>query len=174
MTQQSLTVPEVLSYANHDFVNHLHLIGMHLDLNHVAKAKELIEKISTDYRSFSLLNKIGLPKTIEWLQTMKWRFSAFDVAFSVQVIEPLAERFDQSLMLYLEKTMLHVNEIVDVYTEQHVQIDIAGGAEYFEISLLFTGQFDELPHLNTDWKDVHIETVALSETMWHVIWRDRE
>ena len=40
MMEQSLTVREVLRYANHDFLNHLHLIKMNLDLGRIEEAKE--------------------------------------------------------------------------------------------------------------------------------------
>ncbi len=174
MIQQSLTVREVLRYANHDFANQLHLIGMYIDMGQATQAKVLIEQLSEQYKQSSQLNKIGLPKTIEWLQTMNWRFSIFKTTFSVNVTEPLSVQWDEQFIVYLEKTILHVSDLVDAFTEQQLEIDIAGAAEHFQLSLKFTGKFEALPHLNTEWKDVHIETCAQSETMWHVIWRDRE
>ncbi|UZM98521.1 Spo0B domain-containing protein [Lysinibacillus sp. MHQ-1] len=43
MNNQSLTISEVLRFANHDFVNQLQLIRMNLDLGRVDESKELIQ-----------------------------------------------------------------------------------------------------------------------------------
>ena len=46
MMEQPLTVNEVLRYANHDFLNQLHLIQMNFDLGRVEEAKMIINEIS--------------------------------------------------------------------------------------------------------------------------------
>lgn len=74
MNNQSLTISEVLRFANHDYVNQLQLIRMNLDLGRIDESKKLIQHYSEQLRVFSILNRLQLPQTIEWLQTAGWRY----------------------------------------------------------------------------------------------------
>ena len=174
MMEQSLTVREVLRYANHDFLNHLHLIKMNLDLGRVEEAKALINEISLQCKDFSALNKIGLPHTIEFLQTLKWRYPEFQMMFSNNVREALNEQWDEPIVQYLEKTIIHMYDRLDAFSEQQLQINVAGAANEFEMTVHFTGHFDETPHLNNESNAFHIETLEQTTTSWKFVMRNRE
>ena len=64
MTEQPLTISEVLRFANHDFLNHLHLIQMNLDLNRIEEAKAIIEDISEHCKMRSNVIKTALPAKV--------------------------------------------------------------------------------------------------------------
>ena len=172
--EQSLTIREVLRYANHDFLNHLHLIKMNLDLGRVEEAKELINEISAQCKDFSALNKIGLPKTIEFLQTLRWRYPAFQLMLSNNVTEALNEQWDEEIVQYLEKTIIHVYDRLDAFSEQQLQIDVTGAADEWIITVHFTGRFDEIAHLNQQLDAFHIETLEQTTTSWKFVMRNRE
>ena len=174
MMGQSLTIREVLRYANHDFLNQLHLIQMNLDLGRVEEAKALINEISAQCKEFSALNKIGLPKTIEYLQTLKWRYPEFQMMLSSSVREALNEQWDEQIVQYLEKTIIHMFDRLDVFSEQQLQIDVAGVGDEFEITVHFTGHFEETPHFNKESDAFHIETLEQTTTSWKFVMRNRE
>ena len=174
MMEQSLTVREVLRYANHDFLNHLHLIKMNLDLGRVEEAKALINEISVQCKDFSALNKISLPKTIEFLQTLKWRYPEFQMMISSNVREALNGQWDEQIVQYLEKTIIHMHDRLDAFSEQQLQINVTGAADEFEITVHFTGHFDEITHFNNESDAFHIETLEQTATSWKFVMRNRE
>ena len=174
MTDSKLTVTEALRYANHDFLNHLHLIKMNLDLGRIEEAKTLINEISLQCKDFSALNKIGLSQTIEYLQTLKWRYPEFQMMLSSNVREALNEQWDERIVQYLEKTIIHMYDRLDAFSEQQLQIDVAGVADEFEITVHFTGQFNETPHFNKESDAFHIETLEQTATSWKFVMRNRE
>ena len=52
MNNQSLTISEVLRFANHDYVNQLQLIRMNLDLGRIDESKNLFKSIQSNYKYF--------------------------------------------------------------------------------------------------------------------------
>ena len=174
MVEQSLTIREVLRYANHDFLNHLHIIKMNLDLGRIEEAKALIGEIAIQCKNSSSLNKIGLPKTIEFLQTLKWRHPEFQTVLSSNVREAFNEQWDEHIVQYLEKTIIHMYNRLDVFSEQHLQIDIVGAADEFKITVHFTGQFDKAPDFNKQSDAFHIETLEQTTTSWKFVMQNRE
>lgn len=174
MMEQSLTIREVLRYANHDFLNHLHVIKMNLDLGRIEEAKALIDEIAIQCKDCSALNKIGLPKTIEFLQTLKWRHPEFHTVLSSNVREALNEQWDEQIVQYLEKTIIHMYDRLDVFSEQQLQIDVAGATDEFEITVHFTGQFDKAPDFNKELDAFHIKTLEQTTTSWKFVMQNRE
>ena len=171
---QSLTVKDVLRFTNHDFLNHLHLIKMNLDLGRIEEAKELINEISEQCRSFSGIGKIGLPKTVEFLQTLKWRYPEFQVALSSDIAEALEEQWDELLVRYLEDTVIHVHERLDAFSEQYMAIDVTGAADQWKMTVHFTGRFTEIPHFHTETDACYVETLEQTAVSFKIVMRNRE
>ena len=86
MIKKPLTVSDVLRYANHDFLNQLHLIQMNLDLQRVEEAKMIIQEVSDHCKMLSNVNRLQLPKTVEWFQTFNWRYPALQMRLTSDVI----------------------------------------------------------------------------------------
>lgn len=173
VTKSKLSVNEILRYANHDFLNHLHLIGMNLDLGRVESAKEIIGQLSTECQMLSHINKIGIPNTIEWLGTLKWRYPAIQVTVTSNVIEALNEQFDLAIVQYLEETIIHVYDRLDAFTEQSLQIEIEGSANAFKFLFHLQGKWDA-PHFDKEIDGLHIEKIEETESSWKYVIRNKE
>ncbi|WP_332647180.1 Spo0B domain-containing protein [Lysinibacillus sp. 54212] len=173
MTKQKLTINEVIRFSNHDFLNQLHLIGMNLDLGRVDDAKAIIEQVSEQCQLLSHLNKIGIQQTIEWLQTLKWRYSALQVTVTCNVMEALNEQFDLAIVQYLENTIIHVYDRLDAFTEQRLQIEIEGAANAFNIMFHLQGKWDA-PHFDKEIEGLHIETIENTNVSWKYVIRNKE
>jgi len=171
---QSLTVKEVLRFTNHDYLNQLHLIKMNLDLGRVEEAKELINEISLQCQELSGLGKIGWPETIEFLQTLKWRYPEFLITLSSNVTESLEERWDELVIQYLEETIIHVHERLDVFSEQYLKIEVAGAADAWKVTVHFTGHFTEIPHFHTETEAFYSETLEQTASSYKVVMQNRE
>lgn len=165
--EKSLTVSEALRFANHDFLNQLHLIQMYLDLQHVDEAKELIRQIAEQSKMLSNVNKLGLPKTIEWLQTVSWRYPAWQVTLSSDVQQAADAKLDGHVVQYLEKTVIHLHEALDPYTEQALSIIVECHANSFLLDVHFSGQW-EAAQLNTETK-LTVQTIEETASSWHFI-----
>ena len=171
---QSLTVKDVLRFTNHDFLNHLHLIKMNLDLGRIEEAKELINEISEQCRNFSGIGKIGLPKTVEFLQTLKWRYPEFQITLSSDIAEALEEQWDELIVQYLEETIIHVHKRLDVFSEQYMTIDVTCAADAWKVTVHFTGKFTEIPHFHTETDACYMETLEQTEVSFKIAMQNRE
>lgn len=165
--EKSLTVSEALRFANHDFLNQLHLIQMYLDLQHVDEAKQLIWQIAEQSKMLSNVNKLGLPKTIEWLQTISWRYPAWQVTLSSDVEQAADELLDSHVIQYLENTVIHLHEALDPYTEQELSITVECHANSFLIDVQFKGQW-EATQFNKETK-LTVQTIEETNNSWHFI-----
>lgn len=133
MTVKPLTINEVLRFANHDFLNQLHLIQMNLDLERVQEAKTIIQNISEHCKMLSNINKTKLTQTVEWLQTFAWRFPAIELSLESNVLQAVNMELDEQIVQYLEKTIIHLYDELDPFTEQKLQITIESNAEQFQL-----------------------------------------
>ena len=164
---KSLTVSEALRFANHDFLNQLHLIQMYLDLQHVDEAKKLIQQIAEQSKMLSNVNKLGLPQTIEWLQTVSWRYPAWQVTLNSDVQQVADISLDAHIVQYLENTVIHLHEALDPYTEQELHITVECHANRFLIDVHFKGQW-EVSQFNKETK-LAIQTIEETTSSWHFI-----
>ncbi len=171
---QTLTVKDVLRFANHDFLNQLHLIKMNLDLGRVEEAKELIDEISSQCQQFSGLGKIGWPEAVEFLQTLKWRYPEFLITLSSYVTESLNEQWDELIVQYLEETIIHVHERLDVFSEQYLKIEVAGAADVWKVTVHFTGSFTEIPHFHKETEAFYVETLEQTAASFKIVMQNRE
>ena len=124
MPSDELTVQEVIRYANHDFMNRLQVINMNLDLGHTDAAKALIEQYAESTRMLSELNRLASPQLTVWLQTCKWRYPNLYVQITCSVEEALEAIYDQPLVEYLEKTVLHYYDHLNASVETELSIDV--------------------------------------------------
>lgn len=164
---KSLTVSEALRFANHDFLNELHLIQMYLDLQHVDEAKRLIQTIAEQSKMLSNVNKLGLPMTIEWLQTVSWRYPAWQVTLNSNVQQAVNEALDAEIVQYLENTVIQLHQVLDPYTEQVLKITLESDAERFLLHVHFVGQW-EATQLNKETK-LTVQTIEETTSSWHFI-----
>lgn len=169
MTGQPLTISEVLRFANHDFLNQLQLIKMNLDLGRVEESKKIIEQISEQCKVNSNINKLQLPKTVEWLQTLHWRYPAFQIEVKCNVTAPVEILKDEFIVDYLEKTVIHVNDHLDPYTEQLLTIDIDSSQELFKLIFDLKGKWESELFQNQALGSMKIEIMEQTDISWNYV-----
>ncbi|MEO4052130.1 Spo0B domain-containing protein [Solibacillus sp. CAU 1738] len=168
MTVKPLTINEVLRFANHDFLNHLHLIQMNLDLDQVEEAKEIIQNISDHCKILSNLNKTQLTSTLEWLQTFAWRYPAIELTLTSNVLQAVNTKFDEDIVQYLENTIIHVYDELDPFTEQQLQIAIESNADQFQLTFDLKGNW-HATQFNKEIKQMHINMIEATNKSLHYI-----
>lgn len=169
MNNQSLTISEVLRFANHDFVNQLQLIRMNLDLGRVDESKELIQHFSEQLRVFSILNRLQLPQTIEWLQTAGWCFPSFTWKINGEIKKPVTNEIDQEVVDYLNKTVMHVYDTLDPFTEQILTLDVRVDDHTFAVTFTLNGLWSADAFTEKGLKQFDIQTIEQTNTRWQYV-----
>lgn len=154
MKERSLTVSEVMRYANHDFLNQLQLISMHLQMGDVAAAQTRIEEFQQQSQQTSKLSKLQLPKTVEWLLTAQWRFPALQLTIVNESSSEADAAFDELLASYLEHTVIHVYKALNPFVEQTCTVTLNN-----------TPNFQVIWELNGNWRVSEALQYAKSEVI---------
>lgn len=171
MERKKLTVNETLRFANHDFLNDLQIISMNLQLGKVEEALQWIRRLSEQSQKSSMLHKLPLPLTIEWLLTAKWRYPEFHFSISCHCdqIEKVAlhDNVDMQLATYLEETIMQLQKSIDPIQEQYVDLQFVF-ANTLQLQCVVKGKWEETFHLS-EMKDPFEINVAL-QSEEQLIW----
>ncbi|AWE08168.1 sporulation protein [Lysinibacillus sp. 2017] len=168
MTVPTLTVNEALRYANHDYLNHLHLIQMNLDLERVEEAKKVIEQLSEHCKILSNVNRLKLPKTVEWFQTVNWRYPALQMQVTSHVLSPVNSEYDEAIVQYLEKTIIHVYDGLSPYEEQQLQMNIETNEKDCTITFHLKGKWQQ-SCFSTEQNILNVETIEETDSSWKFV-----
>ncbi|MFY0517401.1 Spo0B domain-containing protein [Lysinibacillus sphaericus] len=175
MNSQSLTISEVLRFANHDYVNQLQLIRMNLDLGRIDESKKLIQNFSEQLRVLSSINRLQLPQTMEWLQTANWCYPSLPMKISGEINKPVTNNIDAAVVEYLNKTVMHVYDTLDPFTEQSLAIDVRVDAHTFAVTFTLNGRWSADAFTEKGLKQFDIQTVEETNTSWiYVLSASRE
>lgn len=169
MNNQSLTISEVLRFANHDYVNQLQLIRMNLDLGRIEESKKLIQHYSEQLQVFSILNRLQLPQTIEWLQTAGWRYPSLAWKLSGEIKKPVTNDIDQEVVDYLNKTVMHVYDTLDPFTEQILTLDVRVDDHTFAVTFTLNGLWSADAFTEKGLKQFDIQTIEQTTTRWQYV-----
>lgn len=175
MNNQSLTISEVIRFANHDYVNQLQLIRMNLDLGRIDESKKLIQNYSEQLQVLSILNRIQLPQTIEWLQTAGWRYPSLPMKLSGDIKMSVTNTIDSEVVDYLNKTVMHVYDTLDPFTEQSLALDVRVDDHTFAVTFTLNGQWSADAFTEKGLKQLDIQTMEETNTSWiYVLSASRE
>lgn len=168
MTDQPLSVNEVLRYMNHDFLNQLQLIKMNLALDNVERANEVIMDIAQSCNDFFVINGLHAERLVEWLHTCDWRFPALKIMIDCEQCETIPLSWDVAIRDYLEATLQHIANHSDALVEQNCQIKIISTKDHFTLLVEIKGRW------TAEYKQIPIdsnELVAEVESYSHSLWR---
>lgn len=168
-----LSVSEILRAANHDFINQLQLIKMNLDLNRIDDAKKIIENYCHQYKSYSNLNKLNWPKTVEWIQTFHYRFPSIEFLLKSHVAMTPSVKKDAETVEYLEKTIQHVSPYLDPYSEHRLLIEVEATERWVKITFDLHGKWDVEP-LRDKPSDLEISTEKETCNDWKYVLNFKE
>ena len=173
MVVSKLTVSEALRYANHDYLNQLHLIQMNLDLGRVDDAKHVILQQSEHCKTLSNINRLGLIDTVEWLHTVHWRYPALQLQLSSHVQAAIDAKYDEAIVQYLEKTIIHVYDVLDPYTEHQLQLNIEADDKEWSITFHLNGKWRMTP-FSIEHTIFEVKTYEQTDTEWKYVVRNNE
>jgi len=172
---QSLNVNEVLRFANHDFMNQLQLIKMNLDLGRLEEAKKAVEQTAEQCKTFFSINKMGLPKTIDWIHTLEWRYPSIHVNVETNIDEKINQEADNVVCDYLEGAISHIYEALDPFVDQQLSLQIYASNQQFEIEFHLIGHWSQKEHYHIlKHPFIMNEEISFTQNEWHMIITKKE
>ncbi|CAM5217745.1 Stage 0 sporulation protein B (Sporulation initiation phosphotransferase) OS=Ureibacillus acetophenoni OX=614649 GN=SAMN05877842_102337 PE=4 SV=1 [Ureibacillus acetophenoni] len=165
-SKKALTVVESIRLANHDFLNHFQLIQLHLELGNVDEAKNIMKDISTKYKTYSSLNKLSLPKTVEWLYTCGWRFPAIQLSINCKATDSNYTQNDDEIVQYLEETLKHVYNDLDPFSEQNLLITIESAQNQFKLQFHLKGKWSSKSFQTVLMENIKVQTYEETQQSW--------
>ena len=140
MNPKNISINEVLRHSMHDFLNHMHLIQMNLDIGRPEEAKQLIHRYSKKCAQFFDLNNLGLLKTNEWLQTFPITYGQMTLEIQTSVSKRGLEMFDYELENILDCFVRTIYPKLQGYQEQILKVHIHSN-ELLEVIIEVNGDW---------------------------------
>lgn len=140
MDSKQISVNEVLRHKMHDFLNNLHLIQMNIDMDRLEEAKNLIHTYSKKCTQFFDVNNTGLYNTNEWLQTFTIAYNKVSLEVQTTLLNRGAERYDMSLVEYLERFIHTIYPLLEGYQEQLLKVHLIS-SEFLEVQVELVGEW---------------------------------
>ena len=160
-----LTIPEVLKFARHDFLNELQIVLMNIDLGNVSHAKKTILRITEGMNNHAKLGTLRLPKTEEWIITFDWMFTAFLKSLTCNITASILEVDDDKLVACLNRIFLDAEKVLNPISEYEAHFDIQASEYDWSIKISVSGLLPEKGiELKTD------ENLVVEETNSHNLW----
>lgn len=167
MTKKPLSVNEVLRHAHHDFLNELQLIKMHLALDDVNAANQVVDNVSAKFNQFFRINGLYSEQFIEWLHTCEWRFPSINITIESDISDRLPSRWDRQLSNFFESTLQHVHHKLDPMCDQNCELYIMSTEDKLEILFTLSGkwEFEEFT-MPLGCTELIVATEHYSDTLW--------
>ncbi|TLS39252.1 Spo0B C-terminal domain-containing protein [Pseudalkalibacillus caeni] len=115
---------DILRHARHDWLNRLQLIQGNLALDHVDRAKEIIDEIVIQSKQEAKLSNLNAPELGEFLLTFNWCRHPFQLDFEIIGDQADLSNEQQELLLVLETFVQGIEDQFEKYEEQHLLITI--------------------------------------------------
>jgi stage 0 sporulation protein B (sporulation initiation phosphotransferase) len=143
MNQKQFSITEALRFARHDFMNQLQLIRMNLELGRVEDAKTVIDAYASRMIELAELNKLGLPKLYEWIQTAPWIYPGLNLEFSCKG-EKVDERIDSPAIEILDRLFGELKNRLNPYDELECHVSITAVSGVFTMGITVLGRIENL------------------------------
>lgn len=143
MEEKQITITEALRFARHEFMNQLQLIRMNLELGRIDDAKSVIDSYASRMLELAELNKLGLPKLYEWIQTAAWKFPGLNVVFSCRS-RKVNGRFDDPSVQLMDKLFREMSRRLDPFEEMECQVEIKAVNGNLMMGITVLGELENL------------------------------
>lgn len=138
MVKNRLNVSQAVKFSRYDHMNDLQLILMNMDMGKYAEARNCILERTADMQRESMLQRLCLPRTEEWITTLAWRYPVFGVELYCEIEEKIdSSELDDELAGYLEQVVQAVMAKIERYADCPVAIEVVTDAASWSIQLTF-------------------------------------
>jgi stage 0 sporulation protein B (sporulation initiation phosphotransferase) len=165
MGKEQLSLSKALNFARHDFLNDLQIVLMYIDLGKVPEAKKAIQNATEGIRQLSILDRLGLPETEQWISTFGWMYSAFRTTLECEITPGIREADDLSVATYLSRIFSDIEGILDVTSEYDAHFVVKASASGWSIHIAVNGAMHGKPLIPETGEEFLVEE-AVSDNEW--------
>ncbi|WP_438311160.1 Spo0B domain-containing protein [Sporosarcina sp. FA9] len=159
MKKAELTVVEVLEFSRHDFLNELQLVLMYIDLGKMPESKQAVLKVSNKIKQLSTLSKLGLPATVNWLNTFSWIYPFFQASYSSSIESGIRRVNDIELRTFLDRFFHNMEDQLDPLSEYEISFDVLASTSDWSINIAISGSLNVRQELPQTGKDFFAESI---------------
>ena len=149
---QKEEVIEALQYSRHDWLNRLQLIKGNIALKRIDRVEQLIDEITSQMRSESVLTSLSAVELTHLLLTYNWSANRFQLQYELD-IDPQRVMIDDKLVTsLLNRLFLKLNEHCNECSDNLLKLELIGLNQQLQINFALTGiieKCDQLLHVLT-------------------------
>ncbi|WP_071460261.1 Spo0B C-terminal domain-containing protein [Bacillus massilinigeriensis] len=113
---------KVLQHVRHDWLNRLQLIKGNLSLNHVDRAKEIIDEIIVEARHEAKLTNLNLPQFASSLLTCNWDNHFFQLDYEIADLPHRGKIHDSLLAEWAEDLFSALDGSIEQFQDNHLSV----------------------------------------------------
>ncbi|WP_273832639.1 Spo0B C-terminal domain-containing protein [Guptibacillus sedimenti] len=154
---------DVLRHSRHDWLNRLQLIKGNLALDHVDRAKEIIEEIIIQSRQEAKLSNLNAPKLAEYILTFNWCNHLFQLDFEVIGDEYDICAYEADLIALIAQCTAVLDSHVNVPADHHLLLTLQLYHEEIHLVFDFQGEVSDQNKLKLAFENPDVKSAKLIE-----------
>lgn len=159
---------DVLRHSRHDWLNRLQLIKGNLALDHIDRAKEIIEEIIIQSRQEAKLSNLNAPELTEYILTFNWCNHLFRLDFEVIGDEYDISNYEADLIELVARFTEAIEAQVSYPADHHLLLTLQLYHDEIHLVFDFQGEYSDSHKLeqtieNFDVKSAHLKQLEHSE-----------
>ncbi|WP_270179442.1 Spo0B C-terminal domain-containing protein [Alkalihalobacillus sp. CinArs1] len=153
---------EVLRHSRHDWLNRLQLIKGNLALDHIDRAKEIIEEIIIQSRQEAKLSNLNAPKLTEYILTFNWCNHLFQLDFEVIGDEYDISSYETELIELVARCTEAIEGQVTYPADHHLLLTLQLYHEEIHLVFDFQGEYANSQKLKDEFENFEIKSAHLT------------
>jgi stage 0 sporulation protein B (sporulation initiation phosphotransferase) len=158
----------LLRHARHDWLNRLQLIKGNIALDHIDRAKMIIDEIVIQARQEAKLCNLGMPILAEKLLTFNWQRHPYSLEFEIIGDEVDLSSGEKELTKWLSKLFSTLDSAVDEFFENHLLLTFQLLDEEIRLIIDFNGKITNIESIKNWMKELENQNRAFSVIASHV------
>ncbi|WP_347549427.1 Spo0B C-terminal domain-containing protein [Pseudalkalibacillus hwajinpoensis] len=154
---------DVLRHSRHDWLNRLQLIKGNIALDHVDRAKEIIEEIIIQSRQEAKLSNLNAPKLAEYILTFNWCNHLFQLDFEVIGDEYDICAYEADLIELIARCTEVIDSQVHVPSDHHLLLTLQLYHEEIRLVFDFQGEVSDQNRLKLAFENPGVNSAKLIE-----------
>lgn len=154
---------DLFRHSRHDWLNAIQLIKGNLALNHVDRAKEIIDDLIMKSKNEAKLSNLEIPKTAVYLLTYNWYSHQFKLDIEVVGDHGYLTSLDNAILSMSQSVFELFDKHSSSRSENHVLYTIQLIDEEKFISIDFSGKLEDVQQLVQTFGSLTYQSMNLIE-----------
>lgn len=144
---QKEEVIEALQYSRHDWLNRLQLIKGNIALKRIDRVEQLIEEITNQMRTESVLTSLSAVELTHLLLTYNWSAKRFQLQYELDIDPQRVVIDDAFITTLLKRLFLKLNEHCNECSDNLLHVELIGLDQQLQMNFTLTGRIEKSDEL---------------------------